>query len=68
MQDLKDLQKLLLKTAVQMPEVGIKVIKVEGINFIKHNFRKVTRKLVSVRKYFTFEISNQSDKFSRLKV
>lgn len=39
MADLKDLQRLLLQTAVQMPEVGIKVIKVEGIKFIKHNFR-----------------------------
>lgn len=39
MADLKDLQKLLLKTAVEMPDVGIKVIKVEGLKFIKHNFR-----------------------------
>lgn len=40
MADLKDLQKLLLKTAVQMPDVAIKVIRAEGMRFIKHNFRK----------------------------
>jgi hypothetical protein len=40
MADLKDLQKLLIKTAAQMPNEGIKIIKVEGLRFIKHNFRK----------------------------
>lgn len=40
MADLKDLQKLLLKTAVEMPDVGIKVIKAEGVRFIKQNFRQ----------------------------
>lgn len=40
MQDLKDLQKLLLKTVIEMPDVAIKVIKVEGVKFIKHNFRQ----------------------------
>ena len=39
MSDLKQLQKLLLKAAKEMPEVTLKIIKVEGINFIKHNFR-----------------------------
>jgi hypothetical protein len=37
--DLKDLQKLLLKTAAQMPDVATKVVRVEGMKFIKHNFR-----------------------------
>ncbi len=40
MADLKDLKKLLLKAAAQMPDISIKVVKVEGIKFIKHNFRK----------------------------
>ena len=40
MADLKDLQKMLLKTAVEMPDVATKVIRVEGMRFIKHNFRK----------------------------
>ncbi|MEX6627556.1 phage morphogenesis protein [Tenacibaculum pacificus] len=39
MADLKDLQKLLLKTAVEMPDIAIKVVKVEGLKFIKHNFK-----------------------------
>lgn len=39
MADLKDLQRLLLKTAKEMPEVAIKVVKAEGLKFIKHNFR-----------------------------
>jgi hypothetical protein len=38
--DLKDLQKMLLKTSVEMPDVSIKVIRTEGLKFIKHNFRK----------------------------
>jgi len=37
--DLKDFQRLLLKTAKEMPEIGIQVIKIEGLKFIKHNFR-----------------------------
>ena len=39
MANLKDFQRLLLKTAKEMPEIGIKVIKIEGLKFIKHNFR-----------------------------
>jgi hypothetical protein len=39
MADLKEFQRLLLKTAAEMPDVGIKVIRVEGLKFIKHNFR-----------------------------
>lgn len=39
MQDLKDLEKLLLKASRDIPEKSIKIISVEGINFIKKNFR-----------------------------
>lgn len=39
MADLKDLQKLLNKTAKEMPTVTLKVIEVEGLAFIKKNFR-----------------------------
>lgn len=39
MQDLKDLEKLLLKASKDIPEKSLKIIAVEGTNFIKKNFR-----------------------------
>lgn len=40
MSDLKELQKLLNKTAKEIPSITLKVISVEGLRFIKKNFRE----------------------------
>ena len=39
MKDLKDLQDLLNKAAEEIPEQALKIIEVEGLNFIQKNFQ-----------------------------